>query len=166
MQELVRLNGGTIAVASEEGRARTFTVRLPFGIAHLPADRIAAERAAPATASRAAGLCRRGVALAVRTIGGAVGTTAVAPTAAGRTAARGGRVLLADDNADMRDYVGRLLAGQGYEVEAVGDGEAALAAAAPQPARPCALRRDDAAPGRVRPAARAARRSRSFATGR
>jgi DNA-binding response OmpR family regulator len=41
----------------------------------------------------------------------------------------GGRVLLAEDNADMRGYVGRLLSGQGYEVEAVGDGEAALAAA-------------------------------------
>ena len=41
----------------------------------------------------------------------------------------GGRVLLADDNADMREYVRRLLAGRGYEVEAVTDGEAALAAA-------------------------------------
>jgi signal transduction histidine kinase/DNA-binding response OmpR family regulator len=36
--------------------------------------------------------------------------------------------LLADDNADMRSYVGRLLATR-YEVEAVGDGEMALAAA-------------------------------------
>src|SRR6201999_1752457 len=41
----------------------------------------------------------------------------------------GKRVLLADDNADMRDYVRRLLIAQGYEVEAVEDGEAALAAA-------------------------------------
>src|SRR5205807_1396518 len=37
------------------------------------------------------------------------------------------RVLVADDNADMRRYVVRLLAGQ-YTVEAVPDGEAALAA--------------------------------------
>src|SRR5262249_56862709 len=35
------------------------------------------------------------------------------------------RILLADDNADMREYVRRLLGGQ-YEVEAVADGEAAL----------------------------------------
>jgi PAS domain S-box-containing protein len=41
----------------------------------------------------------------------------------------GHRVLMADDNADMRDYVRRLLAEQGYAVEAVADGEAALAAA-------------------------------------
>src|SRR5205823_4722452 len=39
-----------------------------------------------------------------------------------------GRILLADDNADMRDYVCRLL-GPHYEVEAVPDGEAALATA-------------------------------------
>ena len=38
------------------------------------------------------------------------------------------RILLADDNADMRNYVRRLLSGR-YEVEAVADGEAALAAA-------------------------------------
>ena len=35
------------------------------------------------------------------------------------------RILLADDNADMRDYVVRLLGPQ-YEVQAVPDGEAAL----------------------------------------
>jgi PAS domain S-box-containing protein len=39
-----------------------------------------------------------------------------------------GRVLLADDNADLRDYVGRLLQNRGYTVEAVADGQAALAA--------------------------------------
>jgi len=38
------------------------------------------------------------------------------------------RILLADDNADMRQYVQRLLT-SGYEVEPVGDGEAALTAA-------------------------------------
>jgi signal transduction histidine kinase/DNA-binding response OmpR family regulator len=39
-----------------------------------------------------------------------------------------GRVLLADDNADLRNYIGRLLRDHGYEVETVADGEAALAA--------------------------------------
>jgi DNA-binding response OmpR family regulator/nitrogen-specific signal transduction histidine kinase len=38
------------------------------------------------------------------------------------------RVLLADDNADMREYVRRLLRAQGYSVEAVSDGQAALRA--------------------------------------
>ena len=42
------------------------------------------------------------------------------------------RVLLVDDNADMRHYVQRLLA-ESYEVHAVGDGEAALAIARQNP---------------------------------
>ena len=41
---------------------------------------------------------------------------------------RQGRILLADDNADMREYVGRLL-GQRWHVEAVADGAAALTTA-------------------------------------
>jgi PAS domain S-box-containing protein len=43
------------------------------------------------------------------------------------------RIIWADDNADLRDYVGRLLAPL-YDVEAVADGEAALAAVRRQPA--------------------------------
>ena len=42
------------------------------------------------------------------------------------------RILLADDNADMRDYVRRLLAAN-CDVEAVTDGEAALEAARERP---------------------------------
>jgi PAS domain S-box-containing protein len=41
----------------------------------------------------------------------------------------GGHILLADDNADMRSYVKRLLVAEGFAVEAVADGEAALVAA-------------------------------------
>src|SRR6185312_5213489 len=43
--------------------------------------------------------------------------------------ADGHRILLADDNADMRRYVARLLVAAGFAVEMVGDGAAALAAA-------------------------------------
>ena len=49
-----------------------------------------------------------------------------------RPGAGRGRVLLADDNADMRAYVRRLLAAE-YEVEAVGDGHAALEALLARP---------------------------------
>jgi PAS domain S-box-containing protein len=42
--------------------------------------------------------------------------------------AHGARVILADDNTDMREYVRRLLVNRGFVVEAVPDGEAALAA--------------------------------------
>src|SRR4029077_13880705 len=54
-----------------------------------------------------------------------------ATTHAESSESRQGRILLADDNADMRDYVRRLL-GQRWHVEAVGDGAAALATAKAQ----------------------------------
>ena len=47
MQELVQLHGGTVQVASVEGQGTTFTIDLPAGKAHLPADRII-HRARPA----------------------------------------------------------------------------------------------------------------------
>src|SRR5690242_19449569 len=40
VKELVSLHGGTIDAESEEGSGTTFTVRLPFGRAHLPADEV------------------------------------------------------------------------------------------------------------------------------
>ena len=43
-----------------------------------------------------------------------------------RAAALPARVLVADDNADMRDYLARLLRAAGYQVTAVTDGQAAL----------------------------------------
>ena len=51
--------------------------------------------------------------------------TALTPAAA----SGGGHILVADDNADMRNYIGRLLSEQGYDVEAVINGDMALAAA-------------------------------------
>jgi PAS domain S-box-containing protein len=54
------------------------------------------------------------------------------PERDGDAAAPRPRVLWADDNADMRDYVRQLL-GRRYDVEAVPDGEAAVAAARARP---------------------------------
>ena len=44
------------------------------------------------------------------------------------------RIVLADDNADMRGYIARILETGGYDVHAVADGEAALAAIHQDPA--------------------------------
>ena len=40
VKELVGIHGGTITADSQEGAGTTFTVRVPFGVAHLPADEL------------------------------------------------------------------------------------------------------------------------------
>jgi PAS domain S-box-containing protein len=140
VQELVTLHGGSVRVESEVDRGSRFIVSIPHGKAHLPADRI---EAAPMLASTSI----RSEAYVEEAMGwlpdpGNTETThklADQPPKVLRTEnlgspsrvepSTGTRILLADDNADMREYVRRLLTQRGYEVEAVADGMAALRAA-------------------------------------
>jgi signal transduction histidine kinase len=131
VHELVKLHGGAIDVASELGRGSRFTVRLPFGTAHLPRERVAAA-ASPSTSTGSG--AEAYVLEALRWLPQSSDDIALtgAPAAApAPDAARGDGafVILADDNTDLRDYVRRLLEHEGYRVEAVADGAAALAAA-------------------------------------
>lgn len=131
VQELVRLHGGAVQVRSTEGAGSTFTVRIPFGTGHLPAAPTSRRVAAQAsTATRPDAF----VAEAFRWISPAAvhgwDAMAVAPPAmANKTAAR---VLVADDNSDMREYLVRLLSPY-YRVESVSNGAAALSAARAHP---------------------------------
>jgi len=126
VQELARLHGGGVTVSSEEGRGTTFTVTIQSGTSHLPLDRIAAAR--PLSTSESA---IPYVEEALRWLPGTAasserprGTTAIADVR-GHVSDTAARVLVADDNADMRDYLGRII-GLHYQVEVVGDGSAAL----------------------------------------
>jgi PAS domain S-box-containing protein len=121
VQELAKLHGGSVRVESEENRGSTFTISLPLGAAHLPADRSGPARGVASTARSVEAFVEE----AERWSGEPLETAAKEP----RTH---GRILLADDNADMREYVQRLLR-DSYEVEAVGDGVAALEAALREP---------------------------------
>jgi PAS domain S-box-containing protein len=126
VKELVGLHGGTITADSQEGVGTTFTVRLPFGAAHLPTD----ELTEPTHTRAISGVIAepyvqealRWLPAAVSAPSGAT-TTAVVPaeTEDGRP-----RVLIADDNADMREYLTNLLRSSGYEVSDVADGQQAL----------------------------------------
>jgi len=140
VQELVRLHGGRVEVESEVQRGSVFTVTLPLGKEHLPAERVTAARTLAPTALRADAVLDEALRWLPDEALPAPGEAFRAPT---RVAPAGERILLADDNADMRDYVRRLLAG--YEVETVADGAAALRAARAR--RPDLLLTDVMMPG-------------------
>ena len=64
VKELVGIHGGTITADSQEGAGTTFTVRLPFGVAHLPADELVAGAGLPCDVRRdRRPVCARGVAV-------------------------------------------------------------------------------------------------------
>jgi PAS domain S-box-containing protein len=121
VQELIALHGGTITASSTEGAGTTFTIRLPSGHAHLPADALvpAGHRA---TVSASADPF---VQETLRWLPTEASAQVPSPRPGHDLPAR---VLVADDNADMREYLGRLLHTAGYQVTTVTDGQAALAA--------------------------------------
>ncbi len=143
VKELVRWHGGRVEVESRTGEGTTFTITIPYGTAHLPAHRLVEAGRAP---PRQQGATRLGVLPYVeealrllprpappdrglRVGDAAIGAITSPAAETTLTANDVPRILLADDNADMREYVARLLNDRGWSVEAVGDGNAALAAA-------------------------------------
>jgi PAS domain S-box-containing protein len=130
VQELARLHGGTVQVESREAVGTTFTVSIKTGAAHLPADRVRRSTEPASTRVSATPFVQE----ALRWLPDApdtppAGTAQLAPLSPSLQSQRSPpgapRILIADDNADMRDYVRRLLVGQ-YAIETVPDGEAAL----------------------------------------
>ena len=137
VQELVKMHGGSINATSEVGRGTMFTVRVPLGSQHLPHDQVGNSRTAALATLESSPFVEE----ALRWLPAASQCPAIfsemlqvadeaAVHASSLQQADDNRplVLLADDNADMRQYIVRLL-GQHYRTEAVSDGEAALAAA-------------------------------------
>ena len=114
--ELVRMHGGSVAVESQLGRGTTFGVRCRSALQHLPAEH-----------SRDAGRPGRAVRAPPSWVEASRWSAAAehAPPALPQSMSRGrpGRrsIVLADDNADMREYLARLLATR-WDVHAVSDG--------------------------------------------
>jgi len=134
VRELARLHGGTVAAASVLGKGTIFTVTIPNGEAGLSGRRITPGTALVSTALGTSPFVEEALRWLPAKEGNQVTGKGVGATAAVNTPARGAerggkppRILLADDNADVRQYVSRIL-GERWEVESVADGEAALRA--------------------------------------
>jgi signal transduction histidine kinase/CheY-like chemotaxis protein len=138
VQELAKLHGGSVSVESAVDRGTMFTVSVPAGRAHLPADHIGAARTLASTALGAAPFVEealRWLPGEESRLDGVDATNPFEPSLQRDTPPIDAqtpspprpRIVWADDNADMRDYVVRLLAPFG-SVEPVSDGRAALAA--------------------------------------
>ena len=131
VQELVRLHGGSVEARSEIGRGTAFIVSIPRGVQHLPPDRIGARRTLARSDTGALPFVEEALGWLPNASRGADAVAAFSELADARAQdgpeshAVASRVLVVDDNADMRDYLYRLL-GKQWQVDTAPDSASAL----------------------------------------
>jgi PAS domain S-box-containing protein len=134
VNELVQLQGGAIAVTSTVGKGTCFTITLPFGTDHLPPEHIQSTRTLTSTALSADAYVQE----AERWLSEESGSMGAWESNDPHTLTPSHphtltpRVLIVDDNADMRQYLTHILS-EYVQVEAVADGASAWAAIQAQP---------------------------------
>jgi signal transduction histidine kinase len=122
VHDLVSLQGGTIRVDSTPGRGTRFHVTLPLGSAHLDPAQLRPPQGATTIGTAVSAY----VAEAAAWIGAPLKPASPVSDSPPMPAASE-RVLIVDDNADMRDYLCRLLQPH-WQVDVVADGVQALEA--------------------------------------
>ncbi|KGE14485.1 ATP-binding protein [Sphingobacterium deserti] len=129
VHELVQLHGGEISVTSVEGSGSTFTVIIPEGKAHLPQSQVVSGSVTPSTSEVSAPFIREAYSLLPDEVRFDIdGETQHADNVSliqDNTVDRQTRILIVDDNSDMRAYLKRLL-DPFFTVETASNGQDAL----------------------------------------
>jgi PAS domain S-box-containing protein len=132
VQELIKLHGGSVTVKSEVGVGTTFDVTLFKGKAHLPADRVVSARRTT-TPPGAHPLVNEALTwLSPEDSEDRNDAQDALWQGTANTNYPRQRILLADDNADMREYIKRHLE-KHWQVDVASDGAMALVMARQNP---------------------------------
>jgi PAS domain S-box-containing protein len=133
VQELVKLHGGTVRAESQLNVGTTFIVSVPFGKDHLPPEQISGRHNLTSTAVGAAPFVEEALRWlpeqpsiedAIEFVPNELLPVPCPPHETENLP----RIFVVDDNADMRQYLARLLV-ERYNVQTFPDGQAALDAA-------------------------------------
>lgn len=128
VKELTELHGADLSVSSEPGEGTTFKISIPFGTRHLPRDQVVEEAGPIVPGKRSDGFVAEVLRWLPSVADNSAAEARTESANAEPDAAARGRVLVVDDNADMRDYLHYLLESHGYEVTIAKDGLDALEA--------------------------------------
>lgn len=128
VHQLVELHGGVVTVESELGQGTTFRVKIPKGRAHLPAQLVSLE---PTDTKLSKHVAAHAVEVK-RWIDRQPRAEERAEVPPPHQGSQRPRVLVVDDNADLRRYIKELL-DPAYEVTVAVDGKAALEMIREQP---------------------------------
>jgi len=126
VRELVLLHKGSVEAESQVDVGSTLTVRIPLGSSHLPQERIRIDNSRTMDKSAVDSFVEEAMRWLPSETEERQSSYGQEDRASSRNVSGFHRIVLADDNADMRDYVNRMLTARGFVVEAVADGEAAL----------------------------------------
>lgn len=143
VKELTEIHHGTVRVQSTFGVGSEFVISIPLGRAHLRPERVSTASELPSLPAEAGAYVAEAAhwlpddsasksAANSQIRSSYQSREAKAGTVATPSDPQRARILLADDNADMRRYMERLLSDI-YDVQAVGNGEVALQAAQGDP---------------------------------